>query len=318
MKVELMMTMKVTDRREEAEFESWRLKSLSRVETALEKSLDKQAKDAPPRAGKLFEAMRYALLGGGKRLRPLLALAAAEAVGGRQREALPAALAVEMIHAYSLIHDDLPCMDDDDLRRGRPTCHKVFGESTALLAGDALLTLAFETMAENGVKSLEAGRRINGAALYLARAAGAAGMVGGQTLDLAFEKEANVGIEQARAMEARKTGDLMAAALLCGGSLAGASPAELKTLRSLGQAAGLAFQIKDDLLNLGGDPARLGKAVGSDAARGKASFPAILGVEGAEKELEILADKALAAAASFKLRGRNLAFLIHRLVNRDS
>ncbi|MDR2947290.1 MAG: polyprenyl synthetase family protein [Candidatus Adiutrix sp.] len=283
----------------------------------MERSLAKQAKDSHPGTAKLFEAMRYALLGGGKRLRPLLSLAAAEAVGGRQREALPAAMAVEAIHAYSLIHDDLPCMDDDDLRRGRPTCHKIFGESTALLAGDALLTLAFEFLAGNGVKSLEAGRRINSAALHLARAAGAVGMVGGQVLDLAFENSGNRDIEEVRFMAARKTGDLIAAALVCGSALAGGSPSELKTLRALGHHAGLAFQIKDDLLNLTGDPKVMGKAKGSDAEHGKSSFPALLGEEGAERELRALAEKALAAAASFKLRGRNLRFLILRMVNRE-
>ncbi|UQZ88753.1 hypothetical protein C4J81_05855 [Deltaproteobacteria bacterium Smac51] len=316
MKVKLMMT-KVTDKRGEAEFELWRLKAGARVEAALEKSLSKLDKDQPPEGSKLIEAMRYALLGGGKRLRPLLALAAAEAVGGRPREALPAAMAVEMVHAYSLIHDDLPCMDDDDMRRGRPTCHKVFGEATALLAGDALLTLSFETFAENGVKSLEAGRRINSAAVQLARAAGASGMVGGQVLDLAFENGSAITIEMVREMEKRKTGELMAAALVCGAILGGGSPAELRTLRQIGYTAGLAFQIRDDLLNMSGDPKVLGKAVGSDAARGKASFPAILGVEGAERELASLTEKAMAAAASFKLRGRHLSVLISHMVHRN-
>jgi geranylgeranyl diphosphate synthase type II len=306
------------DRREEADFENWRTKTAARVETALEKALSKQEQEAHGRAAKLHEAMRYTLLSGGKRLRPLLALAAAEAVGGRQREALPAAMAVEAIHAYSLIHDDLPCMDDDDLRRGRPTCHKVFGEATALLAGDALLTLALELMACNGVKSLEAGRRINSAALYMTRAVGGMGMVGGQILDLAFENSKNISAEEVRFMAARKTGDLIAAALVCGGTLAGAGPSEQKTLRTMGHQAGLAFQIKDDLLNLTGDPKIMGKAVGSDAARGKSSFPAVLGEEGAEKELRALAEKALATAASFRLRGRNLHFLIKRMVDRDN
>lgn len=310
-----MMT--ILNKRFETEGENWRLKSAKRVEAALEKTLSKQEKEARPEALPLHEAMRYALLGGGKRLRPLLALAAAEAVEGRQREALPAALAVEMIHAYSLIHDDLPCMDDDDLRRGRPACHKVFGEATALLAADALQALAFETLAESGLKSLTAARLAGTATVVLARAVGPLGMVGGQALDLAFERARNIDIEQVRAMEAHKTGALITAALVCGATLAGGGPAELRTLRTLGHAAGLAFQIKDDLLNLKGDPKILGKAVGSDAARGKSSFPAILGEEGAERELAALTEKALSAAASFKLPGRPLGYLIRRLAHRD-
>ncbi len=314
---------KKSEEREAAEFKAWRLKALDRVENALAKALPAAGKnfrlagEAPPEPHKLYEAMTYALLGGGKRLRPLLALAAAEAAGGRQREALPFALAVEMIHAYSLIHDDLPCMDDDDLRRGRPTCHKVYGEAAALLAGDALQTLAFETLARSGLKSPEAARRVNQAALILASAAGASGMAGGQALDLAFENMDDVDIDQARAMESRKTGELITAALLGGATLAGGGPAHLKTLKSLGRLSGLAFQIKDDLLNLTGDPQTMGKAVGSDAARGKSSLPALLGREGAEAELAALTRKALELASSFKLPGRPLVFLTQLMVHRD-
>jgi geranylgeranyl diphosphate synthase type II len=320
MKAKPMTTKKTTMASEpggEAKFAAWRAKALNLVETALEKTLAGQAKNQPPEAAGLFEAMRYALLGGGKRLRPLLALAAAEAVGGRPREALPAALAVEMVHAYSLIHDDLPCMDDDDLRRGRPTCHKVFGEATALLAGDALLTLAFETLAASGLNSPEAARRAGEAALGLARAAGAAGMVGGQILDLALEKGSSVSARLVREMEGRKTGQLISAALVCGAILAGGGPAALKTLGRIGCEAGLAFQIKDDLLNQNGDPRVTGKAVGSDAARGKSSFPAVMGASGAERELAALTEKAAKAAETFQERGRNLSFLIHRLAHRD-
>ena len=287
------------------------------------KVLDKRSQGQPPEVTGLFEAMRYALLGGGKRVRPLMALAAAEAVGGRAQEALPAAMAVEMIHAYSLIHDDLPSMDDDDLRRGRPTCHKVYGEGLAILAGDALLTLSVEVLADCGRKSLESARRINQAAVCLARAAGAVGMVGGQALDLAFERQAedsgggaDVTGDMVRDMEYRKTAEMIIAALVCGAIMGGGGPADLRTLRKIGLNAGLAFQIQDDLLNLEGDPAVLGKAVGSDARRGKASFPAVMGLEAARRELDGLTEKALAGAVSFKLRGRHLAGLIDSLVNR--
>lgn len=301
---------------ERLDFDAWRERNLTRVETGLAKALDKRSKEQPPEVGTLFKAMGYALLGGGKRLRPLLAMAAAEAVGGRALEALPAALSVEMIHAYSLVHDDLPAMDDDDLRRGRPTCHKVYGEGLAVLAGDALLTLSFEIMADCGSKSLESARRINQAAIYLARAAGAVGMVGGQALDLAYEGRPDITGDQVRDMEGRKTGELISVALVCGAIMGGGGPADLRTLRQIGLNIGLAFQIRDDLLNLDGDPALLGKAVGSDAERRKASFPAVMGVEEARRELGVLTEKALAGAASFKLRGRHLIALIDSLVNR--
>lgn len=296
-------------------FEAWRVRSLRLVEAGLAGALEKRSRGCPPEAAALFEAMGYSLLGGGKRLRPLLALAAAEAAGGRSRQALPAALAVEMIHAYSLIHDDLPAMDDDDLRRGRPSCHKAYGEGPAILAGDALLTLAFEVIAGGGTGSLEAARRSVRAAAELARAAGAAGMVGGQALDLAFEGRA-VGGERVRDMEIRKTGELIAASLVCGGILGGGGPSALRILREIGLKAGLAFQIRDDLLNLEGDPALLGKAVGSDAERGKASFPAVMGAGEARREMETLAGEALAGAALFKGRGGRLACLLDSLVNR--
>ena len=301
---------------ERLKFEAWRTRSLAGIEAGLAKALDQRAQNQPPEVAALFEAMGYALLGGGKRLRPLLALAAAEAVGGRAREALPAALAVEMVHAYSLVHDDLPAMDDDDLRRGRPTCHKVYGEGLAVLAGDALLTLSFEILADRGGRSPEAARRVSRAAVQLARSAGAVGMVGGQARDLAFEGRSDISGDMVRDMEWRKTGEMITAALCCGAIMGGAGPADLRTLREIGLNIGPAFQIRDDLLNLDGDPAVLGKAVGSDAERRKASFPAVMGVEAARRELDELAEKALTAAASFKLRGRHLAGLVDSLVNR--
>lgn len=308
-----------------AEFESWRVKNIERIENAMERSMARLEKNQPPAIAGLVAAMRYSLLGGGKRVRPLLALAAAEAVGGQAREALPAAQAVEMIHAYSLIHDDLPAMDNDDLRRGRPTCHKKFGEATALLAGDALLTLAFETFAQCGSKSLESARRINTAAVHLAKAVGAVGMVGGQAMDLSFERQSDglsgpgkIQAHMVRDMELRKTGELMAVALVCGAVLGGGTPGDLKLLRKIGLKLGAAFQIKDDLLNLQGDPKLLGKAVGSDAERGKASFPSVFGLEAAERELADLSVRAVKAASSFKIKGLRLVQLIESLVDRQN
>lgn len=298
-------------------FEIWRQKNCDRLEELWGKILGRFEKGQPPEVLTLIEAMRYSLLGGGKRLRPLLALAAAEAVGGQAKEALPAALAVEMVHCYSLIHDDLPAMDNDDLRRGKPTCHKAFGEDVAILAGDAMLTAAFEVLAECGVKKPETAPLITRAIVCLAKAAGASGMVGGQSLDLAFEKhDGRINGDMVRGMEWRKTGELISAALVCGATLAGGSASQLKLLRKIGLASGMAFQIRDDLLNISGDPQVLGKAVGSDAARGKASFPAVFGQIDAERELKALAEKALAGTVAFGSSGGNMASLIEQMVNR--
>ena len=295
-------------------FEAWRGRQLAVINSCLARSL-KRLNLARKGLAHLEEAMRYSLLGGGKRLRPLLALAAAEAVGGRARAALPLAMAVEMVHAYSLVHDDLPSMDNDDMRRGRPTCHKVFGEGPAILAGDALLTLAFSSLA--GHKGPAAGR-LGQAAAFLARGAGAAGMVGGQAMDLALEGRGAPGApEEVRVMESLKTGALMAAALAGGAVLAGGGPPDLRRLWGLGLDLGLAFQIRDDLLNLSGDPALTGKAVGSDAARGKATLPALLGQGAAEREMKDLHRKILAKIEVFGTRARHLAGLIAALDERQ-
>lgn len=307
----------------QVEFEKWRRKNLGKVTSGLSRILDRLSVNQSTVVTGLLKAMRYSLLGGGKRIRPLLALAAAEAVGGETREALPVALAVEMIHAYSLVHDDLPAMDNDSLRRGRLTCHKLFGEATAILAGDALFTLAFETLANYGRKNLEACRRINLILTILARAVGALGLVGGQALDLAMERRPAAlpslwpSVAEIRDMELRKTGELMAAALIGGAHLVGARPVELRRLRQIGLNLGLAFQIKDDLLNQAGDPARLGKAVGSDAVRGKATFPAVCGTIETERELNELTEKTLGLTLFFKYQGRNLKSLIVNLVDRQ-
>lgn len=299
-------------------FARWRASQTARLEKGLEKSLAKLRPGQPPEVAGLIEAMGYSLLGGGKRVRPLLALAAAEAVGGRAADGLPAALAVEMVHVYSLIHDDLPAMDDDDMRRGRPACHKVYGEGPAILAGDALLTLAFETILNGPGPELRAR-----AALKLSASAGALGMVGGQAMDLAYETRGlaagkkKITGPMVRDMEIRKTGQLMSAALCCGGILGGGRTADLKALERLGLDLGLAFQIKDDLLDLHGDAARLGKAVGGDAARGKSTFPQVMGEKKAEAAFAELSAATLKLAARFGARGRNLAGIIDSLIGRD-
>jgi geranylgeranyl diphosphate synthase type II len=231
----------------------------------------------------LLEAMRYSLLAPGKRLRPLLVLLAAEACGAASAVALPAAGAVEMVHAYSLIHDDLPAMDDDDLRRGLPTCHKRFGEALAILAGDALLTLAFQVLAEG-----YPGRTAAACCRELARAAGAAGMVGGQVDDLAWERTIATDTAPRRTLEglenlhARKTGALIRASLRLGVLAAagepGPDPALMDRFDGYGRCLGLAFQIIDDMLDVEGHAEQAGKRVGKDAARGKLTYPGLLGL----------------------------------------
>lgn len=243
---------------------------------------------------RLSEAMRYSLLAGGKRLRPVLCLAVARACAPERadelaRAILPFAAGLEMIHTYSLIHDDLPAMDDDDLRRGKPTCHKAFDEATAILAGDALLTNAFSHMARAEVPAqplLEAVR-------LTAEAAGAAGMVGGQVLDLAGEGQ-KLSLEELRVLNAKKTGALLFNACECGAVLAGASPAMREAARTYGAELGIAFQITDDILDVVGDEATVGKEVRHDAESDKATWPSLIGLEASIE----LARKHCAAAES--------------------
>jgi len=293
------------------------------IDPLLARSLALSA-DAPPR---LVAALEHALLAPGKRLRPALVLWAARSCGGERTEeeawqaAAPAAVAVEMIHAYSLVHDDLPAMDDDDLRRGRPTCHRAFDEATAILCGDALQPLAFETLAR-GLSPARAGR----ACLVLARAAGAEALVGGQVDDLALERgwiadlAGRPAAEQVAWMERvhrRKTGGLFTAALALGGIAVDASDAQLATLDRFGQSFGLAFQIADDLLDAEGDEAAVGKRVGKDADRGKLTFPTVLGLAGARDRAHELAATAAAAAGELGGPAGELVALSHWIVTRD-
>ena len=262
----------------------------------------------------LTEAIRYALLGGGKRLRPRLVLMAAEAVGlstNRLREALPAALAVEMVHAYSLVHDDLPAMDDDDLRRGRPTVHKQFDEATAILAGDALLTEAFAQLVRLPPPTAATCVGI------LATASGAIGMVGGQAADLLAEREPLTDAEALQAIHRRKTGALITAAVQMGGVCGGAGQSQQAALVEYGQALGLLFQVTDDLLDACGDPATMGKQARKDDERGKATYPGLLGLD---RSREIAADLAERASQSVRPLGtaaQPLLELATTLVDRD-
>jgi geranylgeranyl diphosphate synthase type II len=251
----------------------------------IEKHLAEMLRPQEDLPASLLEAMRYSLLARGKRLRPILVVMAAEACGGGNP--WPAACAVEMIHAYSLIHDDLPAMDDDDLRRGQPTCHKKFGEALAILAGDALLTMAFGVLAEGYPD-----RTASACCRELARAAGAVGMVGGQVDDLAWEQRGDPSLEELEHLHQRKTGALIRASLRLGALAAYANrlhppPANLlECLDGYGRCLGLAFQIVDDLLDVEGDAEQTGKRVGKDASRGKLTYPGLLGVAESRRRAE--------------------------------
>jgi geranylgeranyl diphosphate synthase type II len=264
----------------------------------------------------LMEAMRYSLLAPGKRLRPLLVILAAEACGGRVEEALPAACAVEMIHTYSLIHDDLPAMDDDDLRRGQPTCHKQFGEALAILAGDALLTLAFQVLAEGYPPATAAA-----CCRELARGAGAAGMVGGQVDDLAWEKKGGT-LADLEHLHARKTGALFRACLRLGVLAAQAQQQDLDSgimeeLDAYGCCFGLLFQITDDLLDVEGHADATGKRVQKDAARGKLTYPGFLGVTESRRRAEKLGREALAHLLPLGQNGERLGGLVRLILERN-
>ena len=249
-------------------------------------------------AARLGEAVRYSLEAGGKRVRPVLCILACEAVGGTVAQALPGALALEFVHTYSLIHDDLPAMDDDDLRRGRPTSHKVFGEGHAILAGDALLTEAFGVLAG---ADLDPVRRAEALAL-LAEGAGWRGMAGGQALDLEGEKLEGYGLDHLRLIHRLKTGALLRASLEIGAVLGGAAPGQQVALRACGEALGLAFQIQDDILDATATEAQLGKRTGKDAGRGKITYPALLGLDAARGALQEATETALCQLADLPNR----------------
>lgn len=259
---------------------------------------------APP---KLVEAISYSLLGGGKRLRPALALGACELISGKDWPALPAACALEMIHTYSLIHDDLPAMDNDDLRRGRPTSHKVYGDALAILAGDGLLTMAFDIAARPGNSAI---------IRELARAAGVEGMVGGQVLDLEDAGRPRT-LDELRRLHACKTGALIRGAVRTGAILGGAGDAALEALTRYGKNIGLAFQIADDILDVVGTEEALGKPIGSDQAHAKSTYPAVLGLERARELAEEAVEDALSALGGFGPKADPFRALARYIIDRD-
>jgi geranylgeranyl diphosphate synthase type II len=261
--------------------------------------------------------MHYSLFAGGKRLRPILCLAAAEAVGGSPEEALPLACALEMIHTYSLIHDDLPSMDDDDLRRGQPTCHKQFDEATAILAGDGLLTEAFYTLAAAAPRFQGREAMLLEIQELLSEAAGYRGMVGGQMLDLMAEGR-RITLKELEMVHRLKTGALLIAATRAGALAGGGSRPQVAALTAYGERFGLAFQITDDLLDVEGEAAEMGKAPGMDEKRHKATYPALLGLETSRQWAGHLVQQALAELEPFKERAAPLRELARYLLVRRS
>lgn len=276
----------------------------ARTEQALEAYFDSW-NGAPPQ---LVEAMRYSLFAGGKRLRPGLVLGAAEIVSGDDAAALPAACAVEMIHTYSLIHDDLPSMDDDDLRRGRPTSHIVHGEAMAILTGDTLLAMAFDVVSRSGNAAVVS---------EIARAAGVEGMAGGQVIDLLSEDK-ELTLEELRRLHAYKTGALIRVSVRAGAILAGTDSGALEALTRYGEHVGLAFQIADDILNVTGSQEALGKPVGSDAAHKKSTYPGLVGLDEARRLAEASTEEALRALEPFGGKADPFRALARYIIDRDS
>ena len=288
--------------------------TLTRYQEMIETSLREYLQEAAPDnlSGKVTEAMRYSLLCGGKRIRPVLTLAFCELCGGDIQQALPFACAVEMVHTYSLIHDDMPCMDNDDMRRGKPANHKVYGEDMALLAGDGLLTKAFETALSAEEKETAAE-----AALVLAQCAGEKGMVGGQCIDLQTEgKEADLSLLVE--MDKGKTVALISAACRMGCIAAHGDERLLAGAKQFAEGLGMAFQIRDDILDVQGDPQKLGKNVGMDAAMDKRNYVSLLGVDRAQELVQEYTNRALTALRAFPEDTGFLRSLAESLVQREA
>jgi geranylgeranyl diphosphate synthase type II len=289
---------------------------LARRSTDVNRWLDRLVPAETVTPEQIHRAMRYSLLGGGKRIRPVLTLATGEAFGAATDELMPAACAIEMIHCYSLIHDDLPAMDDDDLRRGRPTCHKVFGEAIAILAGDALLTQAFRVLADHTLAG-DATRQVR----VIREVASAAGtvnaLIGGQVADIENEGK-QVSADTLEYIHRSKTGAMISASVVVGGIIAGASQSEIEQLRAYGERVGLAFQIADDILDVTSTSEQLGKTAGKDAVAHKATYPAILGIEASEDRAQRLVTEAIEIISSLGIKGEILQEVARLIIARRS
>lgn len=283
----------------------------------INEALDRYLPASEDSPGIIHEAMRYSVNAGGKRLRPLLVLASAEAVGGDYKKAVPAACALELIHTYSLIHDDLPAMDDDDYRRGKLTSHKVYGESIAILAGDALLTQAFEMLAEAEISLLLPGSKVAAVIREIAYAAGSKGMIGGQVVDILSENKV-VDKETLHYIHSHKTGALFRASVRTGAIIGGASETELRCLTEYADNYGVAFQITDDILDVEGDSEKLGKTVGSDERKNKSTYPSLFGLEQSKKIAGDAVEGALYSLRSFGVKADILKYIASYLINREN
>ncbi len=281
-----------------------------RINGALESILETSG-----RTDRILEAMKYSLMAGGKRIRPILCMAATEAAGGDAENALPAACALEMIHTYSLIHDDLPAMDDDALRRGKPTCHMAFDEATAILAGDALLTLAFQTLSSIEISGADQAAMWLRVIQLISHAAGYCGMIQGQMMDIASEGS-RLTVAELQSMHRLKTGALIEASLCSGAVLSDLNSTQIQMLVRYAQNIGLAFQVTDDILNVEGDPAMMGKAVGTDKLRNKSTYPSLLGLQESKKFAKKLVKNALKAIESFDHRAEPLRAIANYIIAR--
>jgi geranylgeranyl diphosphate synthase type II len=281
------------------------------VEDVLNRLLPANLQSPPP----IAEAMRYSLLAGGKRIRPILCLATVETLGTDWQSALPAACSIEMIHTYSLIHDDLPAMDNDDYRRGKLTNHKVFGDAIAILAGDGLLTYAFQILSEHAADGME--RSMLAIIRELSRASGVQGMIGGQVADIRAEGRKG-SKETLEYIHKHKTGDLLTASVRIGAIFAGAAPHELSALTSYADKLGLAFQIQDDILDVVGDQAKLGKQTGVDATLEKMTYPAVYGLQESIRKVRVLTEESFASLAQLPYDTTILRAIADFLVHRES
>lgn len=283
---------------------------------AVDKALDKSVVSQMPETDQICEAMRYSLMAGGKRVRPVLTIAACEMFGGTMETAMPTAVSTEMIHTMSLIHDDLPAMDDDDLRRGMPTCHVKYGEDIAILAGDALLSKSFEHCAKF-TQGVEAGRVVQVIA-RLGEAVGEIGLAGGQVKDLECEGKEGVGLEELRWIHRHKTGALLKVACTAGAILGGASEKDVKNMEVFSESIGLAFQVADDILDCTQTSEQLGKTAGKDEATSKTTYPKLMGMDGARKEARRLVDEAHKALEPYGEKARPLLAIADYIIERQN
>ena len=290
-------------------------KYLQEKEDIVNKALDTLLPKEDEFPQRLHKAMRYSVFAGGKRIRPILAIAAAEVFGKTAANVINIACAIELIHTYSLIHDDLPAIDNDDLRRGLPTNHKVFGEAIALLAGDALLTKAFQIMSQASAVSGQQSALLLKSIHEIAKAAGSTGMVGGQVVDIESEGK-EVAFPVLEYIHIHKTGELILASVKAGAILAGAENKELETITRYGEAIGLAFQIADDIIDVEGNKEDVGKNIGGDAKKGKVTYPSLLGVDESRKRAKELVDMAITALKDFDRKAEPLREIARYIVER--